>query len=103
MAEEAMLCLKGEGEVFLRGRWVGIEPGDIAYSPEGVEHASRNPAGNQKDFVVVSPLSPPPFNLYEPFGLYDRAQGVMRFEAIEETKKAARIANLPPENELRPN
>ena len=34
MAEEAMLCLKGEGEVFLRGRWVEIEPGDIAYFPE---------------------------------------------------------------------
>ena len=103
MAEEAMLCLKGEGEVFLRGRWVGIEPGDIAYFPEGVEHASRNPAGNESDFVVVSSLSPPPFDLYEPFGLYDREQGVLRFEATEEARKTARIANLSPENELHPN
>src|SRR3712207_3612065 len=93
MAEEAMLCLKGEGEVFLRGRWVGIEPGDIAYFPEGAEHASRNPPGNERDFVVVSSVSPPPFDLYEPFGLYDSEQGVMRFEAIEQAKKAARIAD----------
>ncbi len=103
MAEEAMLCLKGKGEVFLRGRWVGVEPGDIAYFPEGIEHASRNPEGTEKEFIVVNSLSPPPFDLYEPFGLYDKEQGVMRFEAIEEAKKTARIGNLSPRNEMHLN
>ena len=103
MAEEAMLCLKGEGEVFLRGRWVRVEPGDIAYFPEGIEHASRNPESTEKEFIVVSSLSPPPFDLYEPFGLYDKEQGVMRFEAIEEAKKTARIGKISPRNELHYN
>ncbi len=31
MAEEATMCLKGKGEVFLRGRWVELEPGDIRH------------------------------------------------------------------------
>ena len=53
--------------------------------------------------MAVSSLSPPPFDLYEPFGLYDGEQSVMRFEAIEEAKKTARIGNLSPENEMRPN
>jgi len=34
MADEAMVCLKGQGDVYLRGEWVPIEPGDIAYFPE---------------------------------------------------------------------
>jgi len=33
MADEAMLCFKGQGEVHLRGEWVQIEPGDVAYFP----------------------------------------------------------------------
>ena len=36
MSDEAMVCFKGQGEVYLRGEWVQIEPGDIAYFPERV-------------------------------------------------------------------
>ena len=103
MADEAMICLKGKGEVYLRDRWVEIEPGDIAYFPEGLERATRNPRDNDRDFVLVNSISSPQFDLYEPFGYYDKEQGVMRFEAIEEAKKAARVGNLSPENELRHN
>jgi mannose-6-phosphate isomerase-like protein (cupin superfamily) len=46
MAEVAMVCLKGKGEVFLRGRWVEIEAGDVAFFPAGVTHASSNPGAN---------------------------------------------------------
>ncbi len=87
MAEEAQLCLKGKGEVFLRGRWVEIEAGDVAFFPAGVSRATRNPEDNARDFVLVNSISPPQFDLYEPFGYYDRKHGVMRFEAIEEAKK----------------
>jgi gentisate 1,2-dioxygenase len=40
MAEEAMLCLSGCGEVLLRDGWTEIHPGDIAYYPEAVAHGS---------------------------------------------------------------
>src|SRR5437764_12366449 len=33
MADEAMVCFKGEGEVSLRGAWVPIERAEIAYYP----------------------------------------------------------------------
>ena len=69
--------LKGKGEVFLRDRWVEIEPGDIAYFPEGLERATRNPRDNDRDFVLVNSISPPQFDLYEPFGYYDKEQGVV--------------------------
>ena len=103
MAEEALLCLKGKGEVFLRGRWVEIEAGDIAFFPAGVSRATRNPENNDRDFVLVNSISPPQFDLYEPFGYYDREHGVMRFEAIEKAKKTARLGSLSPENELHYN
>jgi mannose-6-phosphate isomerase-like protein (cupin superfamily) len=69
MADEAMICLKGKGEVFLRDEWVEIEPGDIAYVPEGLERATRNPRDNGSDFVLVNSVSPPQFDLYEPLRL----------------------------------
>lgn len=30
MSEESLLCLKGAGEVFLRGQWVSVQAGDLA-------------------------------------------------------------------------
>ena len=53
MADEAMVCFKGQGEVYLRGEWVQIEPGDIAYFPERVPHALGNSKENSRDFVLV--------------------------------------------------
>ncbi len=103
LAEEALLCLKGKGEVFLRGQWVEIEAGDVAFFPRGVTHATRNPEENDRHFVLVNCISPPQFDLYEPDGYYDREQGVMRFEAIEGAKKTARLGNLSTDNELQLN
>jgi hypothetical protein len=42
--------------------------------PEGLEHAARNLEKN--DFVLVNSISPPQFDLYEPFGFYDKDQGL---------------------------
>jgi mannose-6-phosphate isomerase-like protein (cupin superfamily) len=103
MAEEAMVCLKGTGEVWLRGQWVEIEAGDIAYFPARVARAVRNPKENQRDFVLVTQIAPPEFTLYEPAGYYDRARGVMKYEVIEVAKQQARIGNLSPDNELHLN
>jgi len=81
MAEEVMICAAGRGEVFLLERWVSIEPGDIAYFPEGVPHAVRNATGNKDNLVLVSQITPPQFDLYTEAGFYDVAMGVMNHEA----------------------
>jgi gentisate 1,2-dioxygenase len=103
MSDEAMVCFKGLGEVYLRGEWVQIEPGDIAYFPERVPHAIRNPKGNSRDLVLVNQISPPQFDLYEADGYYDPARGKMKFDAIEKAKKDARLGNLSTDNELHYN
>src|SRR5207247_5189895 len=66
MSDEAMVCFKGQGEVYLRGEWVRMNPGDIAYFPERVPRALRNPKGHSRDFVLVNQICPPQFDLYEP-------------------------------------
>ena len=103
MAEEAMVCLKGQGEVFLRGRWVDIRAGDIAYFPERTAHAVRNPAGNDRDFVLVTQIAAPVFDLYGPAGYYNQQKGAMDFAAIEAAKKVAKSGNLATDNEMRLN
>lgn len=101
MAEEAMVCLKGTGEVYLRGQWVDIKPGDIVYVPERAPRALRNPAGNDRDFVIVNQIAPPEFDLYGPAGFYDQRKGAMNDEAIAAAKLRTTPGNLSPENEMR--
>lgn len=103
MAEEALLCIKGRGEVLLRGGWVEIEAGDIAFVPERVTRGLRNSRANPADFVLVSSVSPPQFDLYVPSGLYDVKLGKMVFERIEALKREAKPGNLSPECELHLN
>lgn len=100
MAEEAMLCFKGSGQVFLRGCWVDMEAGDLAYIPEGVPHATRNPAGNTRDFVLVTQITPPQFDLYQERGFYNRDLAVMNFEAAEKAIFNAPRGNLSTTSEL---
>jgi gentisate 1,2-dioxygenase len=89
--------------VYIRGEWVSIEPGDIAYVPEGVARALRNPKGNSCDLVLVNQICPPQFDLYEPAGYYDRASAKLKFGAIEKAKKNAALGNLSTDNELHYN
>lgn len=100
MAEQAMVCFKGKGQVFLRGQWRDVEPGDIAYLPATVERAVRNPAGNRDDLVLVTSISPPQFDLYQPAGFYDSTNKVMSFDAIEHAKINVRRVEYSPENEM---
>lgn len=94
LSEEAMLCLAGRGEVFLHGAWRSLQPGDVAYFPEGLPHALRN-AGTT-DLVVVSQIAPAQLDLYEAAGFYNRGQGTMNWDAIFKATLNAPRGELPP-------
>jgi gentisate 1,2-dioxygenase len=102
-AEEAMICLKGKGEVLMRGRWVEIEAGDLAYYPARVERATRNSKSHYRDFVLVNSISPPQLDLYAAGGYYDRAHGVLDDARIQQAKQQAQPGTLAADNELHPN
>ncbi len=100
LAEEAMLCHKGRGQVYLRGQWVDVEAGDMAYFPEGVPHAVRNPRQNGADLILVSQITPPQFDLYQERGFYHRELGVMNREAIFKATINAGRGQLSTTNEM---
>ncbi len=70
ISEEALLCVQGQGEVFLKNRWIELSPGDIAYYPENIPHRIQNHADNKEDLILVSAITPPLVSLYEPSGFY---------------------------------
>jgi quercetin dioxygenase-like cupin family protein len=80
MAEEAMLCLQGRGEVLVRGEWAEFAPGDLAFFPPPVEHSVRAAAGGE-GMVVVAAISPPEFEHYADLDLYNRQFGIIDTEA----------------------
>ncbi|HEX2253135.1 MAG TPA: cupin domain-containing protein [Thermoanaerobaculia bacterium] len=100
VSEEAVIALQGSGEVFLHGKWVRIEAGDVAYFPEKVEHGMRNPKGSTKDFVVVVQLTPAHLDLYQFGGFYDRASGTFDYDAIDAAEKKAKPGTLPAASEI---
>jgi quercetin dioxygenase-like cupin family protein len=95
VSEEAMLCLAGRGEVQLHGEWRELRPGDIAYIPEGVAHAVRNPSTTD-DLIVVTQITPAQFDLYEAGGFYNRALGTLNLTAIFKATLNAHRGELPP-------
>ncbi|HEU0014262.1 MAG TPA: cupin domain-containing protein [Longimicrobium sp.] len=99
MAEEAMVCFKGKGSVLVHGKSVKVEPGDIAYYPAGVDRELDNRNGKE-DFVVVTCITPPQFDLYEPDGFYDATNKVMNFGAIEYAKMNVKRVELAADNEM---
>ncbi len=101
MAEEAILCLWGEGEVYLHDAWVPMAPGDLLFAPAGTRRGLRNATSSRNDFVLVAQTCPPQFDLYEDGGYYDRDEGVMRYDAIEAAKKESRWAGLTPATDVR--
>jgi mannose-6-phosphate isomerase-like protein (cupin superfamily) len=95
VSEEAMLCLAGRGEVYLRGAWRALQPGDLAYFPEGVAHAVRN-AGSANDLIIVTQITPPQLDHYEAGSFYHRPQGTWNTAAIFKATLNARRRPLPP-------
>lgn len=86
MAEEVYLCHKGGGEVYLRGEWRLMKPGDMAYFPECVPRGFRNPSGNRSDFILINQTTPPQFDNYIPSGFYDQRHGGMNFTACDRAR-----------------
>jgi gentisate 1,2-dioxygenase len=99
--EEMLVCLKGSGEVYLREKWVNVAAGDIAYIPEGVPHGMRNPRSNPADFVLVSQITPPQVDLYEPAGYYDRKAQSLRLDEVQRAQELATLGTLSTTNEFR--
>lgn len=93
LAEEAFLCHHGSGEIFLRDRWVRMEPGDMAYIPECAPRALRN-RGSQ-DFILVKQITPPQLELYEPAAFYSLRHGVMNLPACEKARFNAEPVDYP--------
>ncbi len=100
LSEEAILCRYGTAEVWLRGQWVTLNPGDIAYIPEGLERQIRNPASNTSDAVLVNQICPPQFDLYAEGGFYNDSLGVINFDSIEKAKINATPVQPPALNEM---
>lgn len=86
VSEEALECLSGTGEVYLWGKWVPINPGDVAYFPENVKHGIRN-KGKDK-LVLISQITPPQLTLYESSGLFDDTTGKFNQDKIDELSKS---------------
>jgi mannose-6-phosphate isomerase-like protein (cupin superfamily) len=100
LAEEALLCHKGSGEVWLREQWVELRPGDLAYFPEGVTHALRNPAKNTAEWVLVSQITPPQFDLYADQGLYNDQLGVINYDSVDKACTNAQPRELSIDNSM---
>jgi quercetin dioxygenase-like cupin family protein len=100
MAEEAMLCLKGGGEAYVRGQWVPFAPGDFAFFPPGVPHSVRVPGTAGGDLVVVAAISPPEFDVYADSGFYNVQYGVINQEAAFFAHQNAVPGELSPEQEM---
>ena len=101
ISEEALLCIEGKGEIYLRDRWIQIEPGDIAYFPENKPHSIRNAADNTQDFILVAAITPPLVSLYVASGFYLQAEGKFDFDAVAAAKLLSAPGRISPKNHLR--
>jgi quercetin dioxygenase-like cupin family protein len=100
VAEVASLCHGGAGEVWLHDRWVAMAPGDLAYFPEGVEHAVRNPETASDDLVLIAQITPPQLDLYTEHGLYNVEECVIDHEAVRKEQRNAARVEWPAESAL---
>jgi quercetin dioxygenase-like cupin family protein len=100
VSEEALECIKGKGEVYLWGDWRTIEPGDVAYFPEGVQHGIRN-LNDSGDFVLIAQITPPQLDLYEKSGLFDHVAGTFSAAKISELTTKSTAGNLTAPTDLK--
>ncbi len=63
--DEIVFVYKGEGEMYVNGKWVPIKSGDLHVCPRGVAHATRALPG--KELLIFNIFTPP-----QPKGAHDR-------------------------------
>jgi mannose-6-phosphate isomerase-like protein (cupin superfamily) len=63
--DEIVFVYKGEGEMYINGKWVPVKGGDLHVCPRGVAHATR--ALPAKELLVFNIFTPP-----QPKGAHDR-------------------------------
>jgi mannose-6-phosphate isomerase-like protein (cupin superfamily) len=63
--DEIVFVYKGEGEMYINGKWVPVKAGDLHVCPRGVAHASRALPG--KELLIFNVFTPP-----QPKGAHDR-------------------------------
>lgn len=94
LAEDALLCHSGAAQVRLRGQWVDMAPGDLAYFPPGVERVVRSAAGRKEDAILVNQVTPPQIDLYADRGLYNVDLGVMNYDSARKMSTNAVPATM---------
>jgi mannose-6-phosphate isomerase-like protein (cupin superfamily) len=55
--DEIIIVYKGEGEIYINGKWTTVKAGDIHVCPRGVAHATRAVAG--KEYYSFNIFTPP--------------------------------------------
>jgi mannose-6-phosphate isomerase-like protein (cupin superfamily) len=63
--DEIVFIYKGEGEMYINGKWVPVKAGDLHACPRGVAHATRALPG--KELLSFNIFTPP-----QPKGAHDR-------------------------------
>jgi mannose-6-phosphate isomerase-like protein (cupin superfamily) len=58
-ADEIVFVYKGEGEMYINGKWVPAKAGDLHVCPRGVAHATRALPGKElMTFNILAPAQP---------------------------------------------
>jgi mannose-6-phosphate isomerase-like protein (cupin superfamily) len=65
VVDELVYIYKGEGEMYINGKWVPVKAGDLHVCPRGVAHGIRPLPGKQ--LLAFNMFSPP-----QPKGAHDR-------------------------------
>jgi mannose-6-phosphate isomerase-like protein (cupin superfamily) len=55
--DEIIYVVKGEGEIYVNGKWTTVKAGDLHICPRGVAHATRAAAG--KEYLSFNIFTPP--------------------------------------------
>lgn len=95
MSEESLICIRGRGEINLGRGWVEVAPGNAIFVPAGCRHATRNLAGAEDDFIILSYNCPPPMEFYQKMGLMKG--GAFDQMAIDRALLTAKRGNVPAE------
>lgn len=75
-SDEAFISFEGLGQMYLRDRWIDVEPGDVLYAAPMVLHGTRNPhtGPDARRFVTCGGPSPFDTALYDAAGVSSKVR-----------------------------